>query len=251
MLRIHRLSKPFLLMMVILISLLNGEAQAESAYEYLDRLALEANADKASSYHNYTKVYAKYFDAIKDQPLKFMEIGVYQGASVKLWEAYFPNADLHFIDIDLSRIPFKPARSHLHLADQANPNQLLAVMNETGGEFDVILDDGGHTMNQQITSFKTLFPYLKSGGVYIVEDLHTSYWRSYGGGGDPYQPRSSPQSAIEFLKQLIDDVNYVGARTTRANHDGNLDGIKPSLNIYREQILSITFYDSLCFITKR
>ena len=244
-------SKFVIAILSVMLPLLCSSLKAESRYEYLDRLALEAEADKGSNYHNYTKVYANYFDAIKDKPLKFLEIGIYKGASVRLWESYFPNAELHFIDITLSNLIYQPSRANLHLADQSNSNQLLAVMNETGGQYDIILDDGGHTMDQQKTTFKMLFPYLKSGGIFIIEDLHTSYWRAFDGGGDLNRPNARRQSTTEFLKGLIDDVNFVGARTGVANHDVNLDHIRQELTSYREEILSITFYDSLCFITKR
>jgi len=241
----------FFAVLSVMFPLFCSSLKAESPYEYLDRLATESGADKASYGHNYTKVYAKLFDGIKDDPLKLLEIGVCAGASVKLWERYLPNADLYFIDIDLSNISFRPSRSQLFQADQSKADELLAVMNTTGGQFDIILDDGGHTMDQQIISFKTLFPFLKSGGVYIIEDLHTSYWSWFGGGGNLNSPSTSPSSTVEFLKQLIDDVNFVGARTAKANHDKNLDHIRQELTSYREEILSMTFYDSLCFITKR
>lgn len=206
----------------------------EQEYQYLDSLALsldpEIDSGKSSNWHNYTEIYSYYFGNIKDKPLKFLEIGIYKGSGVKLWENYFKNAELHFIDITLDRAEYFSNRSHYHLADQADPAQLLKVIDETGGEFDIIIDDGGHTMIQQITSFATLFPFLKSGGIYIVEDLHTSYWKTYGGGGTLEFPRAGPDTAIQFFKDLIDDVNFVGARTRSANHRFDLSPITSELN---------------------
>ncbi len=224
---------------------------SEEAYRHLDNLAILSGTDKSSHFHDYTKVYAFYFDSIKDAKLNFMEIGVQRGYSVCLWENYFKNANLHFIDISYQLLSYNPKRAFLHTADQSNPDQLTAVADQIQGGLDIIIDDGGHLMDQQITSFKALFPYLNSGGIYIIEDLHTSYWASCGGGGYPGHPRYSAQSATEFLKTLIDDVNFVGARTGCANHDRDLRGIDSELNEYRKQILSMTFYDSLCVIIKR
>ena len=48
------------------------------------------------------------------------------------------------------------------------------------GPFDIVIDDGGHFMDDIISSFKTLLPHVRAGGTYIVEDLHTSYWAEYG-----------------------------------------------------------------------
>jgi hypothetical protein len=129
------------------------------------------------------------------------------------------------------------------LCDQGNSHELQRFVQLSGGNFDIILDDGGHTMQQQITSFTVLFPHVKSGGMYIIEDLHTSYWSSFGGGG--------PNSTVNFLKSLIDEVNYVGMRTSRASHLLLSPETLKELNIYREQIQSIHFYDSVAIIIKR
>lgn len=213
-------------------------------YRYLDALALQSGADKGSNYHNYTEVYAQYFAPLKDRPIKFLEIGIYQGSSVKLWESYFKQADLHFIDITFSEVQYYSPRSHYHLANQENPRDLEKFIRAAGGDFDIILDDGGHTMNMQIVSFKTLFPHLKSGGLYIIEDLHTSYWPSFGGG-------ENRGTTVSFLKSLIDELNFVGNRTTRASHRDLAPSLLDSLSPYQREIESIHFYDSLAIIIKR
>lgn len=156
--------------------------QNQDEYRYLDDIALRTGADKGSHFHNYTEIYAKYFGPIKEKPIKFLEIGIYKGASVKLWEEYFKNADLHFMDITFQYAEYYSARSHYHLCNQESIPELEKFIQEAGGEFDIILDDGGHTMSMQITSLTKLFPHVKSGGMYIIEDLHTSYWSSFGGG---------------------------------------------------------------------
>jgi hypothetical protein len=218
--------------------------QNQDDYRYLDDLAIKTGADKGSFCHNYTDVYARYFAPLKEMPIKFLEIGIYKGASVKLWEGYFKNADLHFIDITFKKIQYFSARSHYHLCNQESPEGLQKFIDATGGHFDIIIDDGGHTMNQQITSFCILFPHLKSGGLYIIEDLHTSYWSRWGGG-------NSLLSTIAFLKSLIDEVNFIGAHTTRAGHLMIDPSIAKEMNIYREKIYSMHFYNSMVVIIKR
>ncbi|HEY5236715.1 MAG TPA: class I SAM-dependent methyltransferase [Rhabdochlamydiaceae bacterium] len=234
----------FLLYCISFLSTQNVFARVnQEDYRYLDELALAAGADKASNYHNYTEIYARYFAPLKDKPIKFLEIGIYKGNSVRLWEEYFKNAELHFMDITLERVEYSPQRAHFHIADQEKPEDLRMFIQKTGGNFDVIVDDGGHTMMQQVMSFKYLFPQVKRGGMYIIEDLHTSYWTEYGGG-------DHPRTAINFLKGLIDDVNFVGAHTTRASHH-NVNPALKDLNLYRAQIESIHFYDSVAIIIKR
>lgn len=241
------MKKNILFLLFCLVCILNSNTYAQAnqnEYRYLDGLALAAGADKASNYHNYTEIYARYFEPLKDKPIKFLEIGIFKGSSVKLWEDYFKQAELHFMDITLERVEYSAQRSKYHVANQENPQDLAKFIHETGGQFDVIIDDGGHTMLQQIVSFIYLFPQIKSGGMYIIEDLHTSYWESHGGG-------RHPRTAIAFLKGLIDDVNYIGASTGRATHLNIDPAVLKDLHLYKTQIESIHFYDSVAIIIKR
>lgn len=216
----------------------------EAAYRYLDNLALKTGTDKASSHHNYTEIYAQHFEQIRNEPVRFLEIGIYEGGSVKMWEEYFPTAELHFIDASFGAVKYRSERSHYHLGDQANPKDLKQFIENSGGRFDIIIDDGGHTMRQQITSFIHLFPHVNPGGVYIIEDLHTSYWPALGGG-------NHTGTTIALLKSLIDKVNYAGAATTIASHRNLPEAVVKKMDIYQKDIRSLCFYDSLVFITKR
>ncbi len=230
----------------IFIILMSFATLHGSDYTDLDKLALESGTDKSSAFHNYTEVYSRYFAKHKDESLKFLEIGVFKGSSVQMWEAYFSQAELHFIDIDFSRLTYQTERAHYHQVDQKNVSDLRKFASESG-PFSIIIDDGGHTMAQQINSFKALFPFVESGGMYIIEDLHTSYWKSYGGGGSPKNPIASPNSCITFLTKRIHDLNYCGAATRCAN----FNPLQAELNEYQANIASMHFYPSLCIIFKR
>ncbi len=221
-------------------------------YKYLDQIANEEVTDKASFHHNYTEVYAEYFAPLRNKSIKFLEIGIGIGSSVRLWERYFPNAELHFIDIvPQSNNCYFPLRTQYHFLDQANEDALRRFVNIVGGEFDIIIDDGGHRMDQQINSFKVLFPQIKSGGLYIIEDLCTSYWTSHGGNGSLQTPLAGPGTALEFLKNLVEDVNHIGAATSCADWRKTPPDLWARLNTYEQNISSITFYSSLCIIKKR
>jgi hypothetical protein len=218
-------------------------------YEYLNKLAV-GHTDKAV-YHNYMEIYSMYFKEIKEKPLKFLEIGIFRGGSLFVWENYFKHAEIHGLDSTFDYLAYKFDRAICHKANQSNPEELLQVVKDCGGNFDIILDDGGHLMTEQIISFTTLFPHLNSGGLYIIEDLHTSYWKEFGGSGTRQYPNSEGNTTITFLKSLIDSVNYVGAATGRANHIQDLSKIEEFMDIYTRDILGIHFYDSICIIIKR
>ncbi len=222
----------------------------EEEYKYLDSLIFDPTGPgKKSSGHNYTEPYSQWLVRFRDLPIKFLEIGIRKGDSVRLWEQYFKKADLHFIDIKLDEDAYRSERSKYYLVDQEDPEQLRNFIRTTGGEFDVIIDDGGHTMNQQITSFVELFPHVKSKGVYIVEDLHTSYWV-----GGELHSRKNPYAPtmVEFLKILIDKVNALGAISGMASHRREIDpNLLSRLDYYQREIASIAFFDSVAMIEKR
>lgn len=106
------------------------------------------------------------------------------GASYYTWLEYLPNVDLYYIEYDAEcaqRWAANTTGATVFAGDQADVPFLKRFMAEAGLEFDVIVDDGGHRMDQQITSLYTLWKAVKPGGVYICEDLDTSYRDDYGG----------------------------------------------------------------------
>ncbi len=221
----------------------------------LNNLALKYGTDKNSTIHNYTEIYEPYFQKIQHASLRFLEIGIAGGASARMWEAYFDNAALFFLDIEpkaVSDIQQKLSqRSRCFICDQENQKELLHFIEQSGGKFDVIIDDGGHTMQQQITSFKALFPSLNKNGIYIIEDLHTSFWQQYGGTGSQTNPEAGPQTTLHFLKELVIDVNTIGGYTGLGDFSKCPSSINEKLSYFQQHIKSIHFYNSLCFIFKR
>lgn len=138
----------------------------------LDGIGKQYGTDKSSLKHDYLKIYEQYFEPIKNKNIKLLEIGVYKGSSMRMWEDYFPNAELFAIDINVDTM-LNSDRVSFHIANQENRKDLLSVITEIGS-MDVIIDDGGHTMMQQQVSLGCLFPYVKPHGIYVIEDLHTS-----------------------------------------------------------------------------
>jgi hypothetical protein len=140
-----------------------------------------SKTDKGPNGHNFTDLYERFLGAWRHQPIRIFEIGIASGGSLRLWNEYFTKASIFAIDIDDSR-KYENARTRTLVADQSDRQQLAKAMAAFGGEFDFILDDGGHRMEQQQISLGFLFKYVKSGGYYIIEDLHTSLPRRHGYG---------------------------------------------------------------------
>eukprot|EP00386_Alphamonas_edax_P011816 GDKI01037176.1.p1 GENE.GDKI01037176.1~~GDKI01037176.1.p1 ORF type:complete len:353 (-),score=87.74 GDKI01037176.1:19-1026(-) len=163
--------------------------------------------------HNYEFVYEKYLPKYRHtlkRPVRLLEIGLGcnmlygPGSSYKFWLDYFPHVQLYFIEGDgrcVELMKDHVQQATVYIGDQANMTFLQQVVQSTGGNFDVIVDDGGHMSTQQLNSLEVLFPSLATGGVYILEDLFASYMPEW----DPYIPRH--QTAIEETKRMIDQLN--------------------------------------------
>lgn len=135
------------------------------------------DTDKVS--HGYMPTYEKVFNSISNCE-KILEIGIDTGLSLSMFHTIFPDAVIHGIDIyDKKQYELENGKVRCHIGDQENREDLERIVTSTGeGLFDLILDDGGHTMRQQQVSLAHLFKYVKPGGFYLVEDLHTSRWTS-------------------------------------------------------------------------
>ena len=152
---------------------------------------------------HYLDVYERYFAQYRGKPLRMLEIGVSQGGSLEMWRSYFgPEATIVGIDINPQSATCVDPPNQVRIGSQADPQFLKSIIDEMGAP-DIILDDGSHVAEHQTASFRALFPLLKDGGLYVIEDLHTSYWDGCFGGG--YQRRGT---AIELAKQLVDDMHH-------------------------------------------
>lgn len=128
--------------------------------------------DTDKNHHGYMRFYKDIFDTVTSCE-HLLEIGVSNGESLRMFAAIFPNSKIHGIDVYDTTV-CDTDRIKTYIADQSNRDHLNNFLNESNCEFDIILDDGGHTMLQQQVSFGKMFRHLKSGGIYIIEDLHTS-----------------------------------------------------------------------------
>ena len=144
----------------------------------LYEIGLKHKTDK-SHYHNFTSVYGEKLNHLKNKNIRFLEVGIEHGHSLLMWNEYFKNATLYGADI-LDKSFLDSNKIKTFIIDQENENDLMSLPND----LDIILDDGGHTMLQQQKTLNILFNHkLKSGGYFILEDLHTSnkkYYNTHG-----------------------------------------------------------------------
>jgi len=204
----------------------------------LDAIGIHFGTDKSSRHHDYLNFYEQTFARRRHEPLTLLEIGVFNGASLRTWREYFPNARIVGADIEPMARRWRGDRIEIEYMDQSNLEDLTRVAIKHG-PFDIIIEDGSHLWEHQITTLKTLYPFLRAGGLYVVEDLQTNY-------GDmraEYRGVAS-QTCVEFLKTWLD---YHIADTMLP-----LQTLEDSfLRTYGRGAVTMTFYKRLCLIEKR
>jgi predicted O-methyltransferase YrrM len=152
---------------------MNTSATATVAdLDLLSRIGAQYGTDKVS--HGFCTFYDRHLRAQRKRIAKVLEIGIFGGSSLYMWRDYFPNAVI--CGMDLRPVKLDSAdRIQTYVGDQEDRATLQGVVDDSEADFDLIIDDGGHTMAQQQTSLGFLFPHLRPGGYYVVEDLHTSF----------------------------------------------------------------------------
>lgn len=206
----------------------------------LNKLALVYTCDKGGA-HNYTAHYEKYFKKLKYRKIKLFEIGVggYHypnrgGNSLRMWKRYFPFAKIYSLDIyDKSFVEEK--RIKIFKGSQTDEQLLTEIVKKTGSP-DIIIDDGSHINEHVIKTFNILFPTLKDNGIYVVEDVMTSYWPDYGGNSNEL---NNGTTIMSYFKNLADGINHQDI--IRNNYQPSHFDLK---------ICSIHFYHNLIFIFK-
>lgn len=175
---------------------------------------------------HYFELYENIFFGL--QPKRLLEIGVQTGESLKYWHSLFSDCMVYGIDIDDQCLNYADKKTKIIICEQNDEMVLKSLP-----AFDIIIDDGSHIMSDQQASFEILFPRLNSGGWYVIEDLHTSYW--------PHFIDCEP--TVNYLKELVDMVN-----ADYAFSQGRHGSFYPQKNSLK--IKSILFFSSIVFIQK-
>jgi hypothetical protein len=207
---------------------------------------MENVSDKWSSY--VTK-YDELFSPYKEMPIRLFEIGIQNGGSLEIWGKYFQSAELILgcdINPSCAGLSYDNSRIKLIIGDITEKVTLQKV-NCFSNEIDIVIDDGSHKSGDIINTFSTVFPLVSSQGIYVIEDLHCSYWRQFNGG------LCCPQSSISFFKSLIDILNYEhwGLDKTRRSHLEQFNIPADLSEKVLSQVHSVEFVNSMCIIKKK
>ena len=186
-------------------------------------------------WHHYFEIYHRHFAAYRGNSPVVVEVGVWQGGSLQMWHDYFgPGCRVIGIDIDPRCRQFAAADTEIMIGDQ-NDRQFLASVRERVPHIDILIDDGGHGMTQQITTFEALYPSIQADGIYVCEDMHTSYWSRFSGG---VQRKGT---FVEYSKALIDRLYGWHSE------EPDLLGVSE----FTKSTYALHFYDSVLVVEKR
>jgi hypothetical protein len=171
----------------------------------------------------------------QSEQFRLLEIGIAKGGSLDVWKKYFgENSLIYGIDINPECAKINIPGVHVRIGSQIDFNFLSSVISEIGNPH-IIIDDGSHHAEHLSKTFEYLWPSLRDGGMYIIEDTHTSYWKQYGGG------YKNPNSIIEFIKDAVDSVHHHYTRRKMPSRTAFL----------QNSVASITFFDSIIVIRKQ
>ncbi len=193
---------------------------AQKDYEsssLLNAIGLETGTDKSSKYHNYLVFYEQFFKSYRDNTFTLIEAGIGKGQSIKMWESYFPNANIIACDINYFPNIFKNAS--LFIGDASDQFFLHAIL--LANPPFIFVDDASHKWSHQILTFEEAFAFIEPGGFYICEDIHTSF---------------GAMREKEYNDQALDAMTYFSQLASLCVNDAIPDSHPCQANINKRQV---------------
>lgn len=189
----------------------------------------------STKWTGYFDVYERHLSKFVGKAPKILEIGVLGGGSIELWLKYFgEGTQVIGVDIDPRCLSYKyNGNAQVIMGDQSNPAFWDEFLDKNT-DFDIIIDDGSHFMEHQILTLQKTFSHLKTGGVFICEDTHTSYWPKWNGEYD------KKGTFLDYSKYLTDIMN-------QQHFQQKMD---PAALKTFENLYSIAFYNSMVVLEK-
>ena len=202
----------------------------------LEKYFMNNTGNLINKWKHYFDIYDRHFKRFRNKDIHVLEIGVYHGGSLFMWKKYFgANAKIYGVDINpnCKDIEDEDQEIKIFIGSQED-RRFLRSLKDAIPKLDILIDDGGHTMKQQIATFKELYDHIDANGIYLCEDLHTSYWKNFGGG---YKRKGS---FIEYSKNFIDYINAWHSKTKKL--------VVTDFTITTE---SLHYYNSILVIEKK
>lgn len=213
---------------------------------YLYHYFLHGKHKPINKWDHYFDVYERHLRPLASRGVTMLEIGILGGGSLQMWKSYFgPESRIYGIDANPDCRSHEEPQIEIFIGDSANRDFCKRVLDKTG-RLDVVVDDGGHKASEQLNAFEELYPAVREGGVYIVEDTHTSFWSEFIDTPDK-------KTFLQFAHERVIDLH---GWTSQQNHWGRF-GSNPdtrpqelAVSEFCRTTSSIHFYDSIVVFEK-
>jgi SAM-dependent methyltransferase len=205
----------------------------------LKEIFRDHNNYQVDKYFHYLSVYEELFSDKRQSPIQLLELGVQNGGSLEVWKSYFFHPDTRITGIDIEEAVCELSFElgiETYCFDLSSFQTLMNWI--PSRSFDTIIDDASHYSEHVVLNFVILFQVLKPGGIYVVEDVHASYWSAFHG-GLKMSHRIEDQmkiSTVEFFKVLIDVIH--------------VHSIDPNdAEIWNREVLSVIDHDMMRYLS--
>jgi hypothetical protein len=225
----------------------------------LTELANRFGSDKGSCpgdwgvAHRYTAIYERFLAARRFEPLRLLEIGVWKGASLRMWESYLPNAQIIGLEIRPDIVQDCGKRARVLIGDAGDERFLKdAVGHFAGGQIDIVIDDASHLLDQQVRTLEMLFPFLAEGGLYFVEDISGSRFKDGNAGLMPFM------DFLDYSWNLAQQTTFFSGGSPSTYHNlSDVRCLSPSerdqiqVSFWNRNLESVHYFHDLCVFEKR
>ena len=199
----------------------------------------EHTGESILKWSNYGPIYDRHFADYRDRSINILEIGVLKGGSMRLWEKYFPHANIFGIDIDEECQQYESDRTKIFIGDQGDVS-FLRNIKATIPRIDIIIDDGSHRAKDQKITFEEMYYHLSTPGVYLIEDIELNYWKN--------KDLNSPDNFMTHMKNKIDELNI---RKTMPAKVSQSYPFKDTEVRFTNSTNNISFYDNVVVLEKK
>ena len=200
----------------------------------LERFFANHTGRKVVKWDHYLDIYDRYFSRYRGTEVHIVEIGVNNGGSLQMWKDYFgPEAHIYGVDINPACKAFEEERIQIFIGDQSD-QAFLRELSAAIPKIDILIDDGGHEGPQQIPTYEILFPRIEPDGIYLCEDVSTSYWPEFGGGYE------RDGTFIEYAKGFVDQLH--------AWHSKEPERL--AVSDFTRSVVGVYFHDSIVVVEK-
>lgn len=209
------------------------DEKLDLASNELGQIFLQHSGLTVRKWMHYIEIYGELFSEFKGMNLRFLEIGVAGGGSLEIWQDYFgAKAEIIGVDIDPRCRDLERVGKLVRTGSQSDQVFLGSIIEELKS-VTIVLDDGSHIGSDQVASFKALWPHLEPGGLYIIEDLHASFWKEFNSTLD-----------VSFIPTSFDLVESLYSQYAQIESNEIIEVVGNSVH-------SVVFFDSIIAVKKK